>query len=349
MNKAGIHARYHDLNTVLRSEFVQPYHPMEVYLSTLPPWDGTTDHIARLAATIHVKGDVAFWERNFKKWLVAWFAGILDEQVVNHVILVLISETQGTYKTTWFQRLLAPALRNYFQPRPFTGKFGKDDRLAMAEFFLICIDELDTMPPSALNQLKAMVTELTVVERAPYAEFKEVRPHIASFCGTGNHLQFLSDPTGNRRMFPVEVTDIDDPYTTVVDYAGVYAQAYALYKSGFVYWFTAEEVAALNAYNRDFEAPSEEEELIRVFFRNPKPGETGLLLSASEIAAKIGVYTKKQLSLRKIATVLKGQGYVQMRKDGSRVYRVEEKSVEEIAAYRRTAANSDATEAELPF
>jgi len=48
-----------------------------------------------------------------KKWLVGMVAGWVDPSVVNNVILVLIGE-QGSYKTTWFNYLLPPELRQYF-------------------------------------------------------------------------------------------------------------------------------------------------------------------------------------------------------------------------------------------
>ena len=83
----------------------------------------------------------------------------------------------------------------------------------MAQYGLVCCEELDTMRPSELKQLKAAVTMPSIDERAAYAHFHEHRPHIASFCGTGNNMQFLSDPTGNRRWLPFEVESIESPRT----------------------------------------------------------------------------------------------------------------------------------------
>ena len=47
------------------------------------------------------------------------------------------------------------------------------------------------MRPAELNQLKAAMTMPSVDERAAYARYHEHRKHIASFCGTGNNVQFL--------------------------------------------------------------------------------------------------------------------------------------------------------------
>ena len=62
-----------------------------------------------------------------------------------------------------------------------------------------------------LNKLKAAMTMPSINERAAYARHHENRPHLASFCGTGNNVQFLSDPTGTRRWLPFEVVSIESP------------------------------------------------------------------------------------------------------------------------------------------
>ncbi len=75
----------------------------------------------------------------------------------------------------------------------------KDDIIALSQYALICYEELDTMSPSELNQLKTVVTMQYTNERAAYGHYAEQRKHINTFCGTGNNPEFLSDPTGNRR------------------------------------------------------------------------------------------------------------------------------------------------------
>jgi len=75
--------------------------------------------------------------------------------VVNNVILVLIGE-QGSYKTTWFNHILPPELRSYFYTKTNSNRMGRDDLLTLAQYGLVCCEELDTMRPSELNQLKAM-------------------------------------------------------------------------------------------------------------------------------------------------------------------------------------------------
>ena len=147
---------------------------------------------------------------SLKKWLVAMEAAWISPDVVNNVILVLIGE-QGAYKTTWFNYLLPPQLKHYFYTKTNANRMSKDDLLTLTQYALVCCEELDTMRPAELNQLKATVTMTSIDERAAYAYYHEHRKHIASFCGTGNNPQFLSDPTGNRRWLPFEVASIVSP------------------------------------------------------------------------------------------------------------------------------------------
>ena len=159
---------------------------------------------------------------SLKKWLVGMVAGWISEDVVNNVILVFIGE-QGAYKTTWFNYLLPPQLKQYFYTKTNANRMTRDDLLTLAQYGLVCCEELDTMRPAELNQLKAAVTMPSIDERAAYAHFHEHRKHIASFCGTGNNVSFLSDPTGNRRWLPFEVESIVSPREHPFCYEGIYS------------------------------------------------------------------------------------------------------------------------------
>ena len=109
----------------------------------------------------------------------------------------------------------------------------KDDLFTMTENLVINLEEIDTMPPSELNQLKAMVTQRYVDERRAYGRNKVHLPHVASFVATGNNLQVLTDDTGNRRWLPFEVEDIDSPWEADIPYEGIYSQTYALVTRNF--------------------------------------------------------------------------------------------------------------------
>lgn len=330
MNKEVKPVRIQDIYHVLNSEYVKPFNPFVNYFNSLKPWDGVTDYIGQLAATVHVRDNQEVFNEYFRKWFVAVVASLLDDRVVNHEILVLVGP-QGCYKTTWFQHLLSPELRRYFYTKVNSDRINKDDRLSLTEFALICMEEIDALNASELAQVKAMLSMVVVNERKAYAHFKESLPHIASFCGTTNNQQFLTDPTGNRRWLPFYVDSIDNPHTHPVNYEGVYAQLFALWKGDFRYWFTNDEIVAVNERNNQFEVPNLEEELILTYFRRPMPGEErATFVSTAHILSRINASVKQILTSTKVGIAMKKLGFEAVRAGGKRGYRVVEFTQDEV-------------------
>ena len=338
-----------DMYRVIESDYVEPFNPFTSYLLSLEPWNGCPA-IKVLAMSITIKGGQKkqeLFEMCLRRWLVAMVAGWVDDDVVNHEILVLIGE-QGSYKTTWFQHLLPPELRHYFYTKSNASRMTRDDLITLTQYALICCEELDTMRPAELNQLKAAVTMKTIDERAAYAHYHEHRNHIASFCGTGNNVQFLSDPTGNRRWLPFEVEYLVDPRDNEPMWDMVYAEAYHLYRSGFQYWFTRDEIAQLSQHNEAFEAPKQELELIREMFRVPGPGEQGEFITRTGIMRAIGWNPALRLNINNIGPAMKELGFPRMRTESERGYRVcrynEMEKAEQKYAKAAIAKNEDESE-----
>ncbi|WP_294721125.1 VapE domain-containing protein [Prevotella sp.] len=315
------------------------------------PSVGDRDYIRELAQTVRVKGgeqEQKLWHFYLKKWLVGMVASWLSDDVVNNVILVLIGE-QGAYKTTWFNYLLPPPLKQYFYTKTNANRMSKDDILTLAQYALVCCEELDTMRPAELNQLKAAVTMSSIDERAAYAHYHEHRKHIASFCGTGNNTQFLSDPTGNRRWLPFEVESIVSPRDHPFHYEGIYSQALALYKSGFQYWFTKEEIQELNRHNKQFETPHLERELVSLYFRVPMESENGMFMTSARAIQIIGTGISQKLNPTRVGLAFNELGFQRVRYHGIRGYLVIQRTAEEMQAYQKGIILNDDTEDDLPF
>ena len=312
---------------------------------------GENNYIRELAQTVRVKGgeqEQMLWHLYLKKWLVGMVASWISDDVVNNVILVLIGE-QGAYKTTWFNYLLPPPLKQYFYTKTNANRMSKDDILTLAQYALVCCEELDTMRPAELNQLKAAVTMPSIDERAAYAHYHEHRKHIASFCGTGNNTQFLSDPTGNRRWLPFEVESIVSPRDHPFHYEGIYSQALALYKSGFQYWFTKEEIQELNRHNRQFETPHLERELVSLYFRVPQEGENGMFMTSARAIQIIGTGISQKLNPTRVGLSFNELGFQRVRYHGIRGYLVIQRTAEEMQAYQKGIILNNETEDDLPF
>ena len=280
------------------------------------------------------------WRVCFKKWFVAMVASWMRDEVVNHQVLVLIGR-QGIYKTTWLEHLIPPHLRAYTCKLANSTDLNKDERMRIAEFGLISLDEIDSMNNRELNQLKSIITATDVNERAAYAYTKERRIRLASFCASGNRRDFLTDITGNRRWLPFEVESILNPFHTILPYEQLYAQAWALAQDPlFSYWFDLDEIEVLEEHNQHFRDESNEEQLLPILFDVPAEGR-GEFMTTAQISERLVTYgnIKKPMALSRLGMVLGTAGYkATKRKIGNtqtRGWIVYQRDTDEISALRR--------------
>ena len=280
------------------------------------------------------------WRICFKKWFVAMVASWMKDEVVNHQVLVLIGR-QGIYKTTWLEHLLPPHLRAYACKLANSSDLNKDERLRIAEFGLISLDEIDSMNNRELNQLKSVITASDVNERAAYAYTKERRVRLASFCASGNRRDFLTDITGNRRWLPFEVESILNPFYTTLPYDLMYAQAWALAQDPlFGYWFDLNEIEVLEQHNQHFRDESNEEQLLPILFDIPAEGK-GEFLTTAQISERLVTYgnIKKPMALSRLGVLMSSMGYRSVQRQigchRGRGWIVYQRDTDEIAHMKR--------------
>ena len=261
-----------EIDWEVHSEYVKDFNPFLDYLERLPPWDGN-DYILAQAAGVIVEGGLEACKdfiECFRRWFVAMVAAWINPEVVNHMVLVLIGR-QGIGKTRWMNHLLPPSLRSYYCTQNGIGRNDKDTEIALSQYALINCEELDKMSLGDMNAMKRAITLNYTNVRKPYDRYAERRPHIATFCGTGNNEKFLNDPTGTRRWLAFKVESILSPLVMPFEYEGLYAQAYYLYKEGFQYWFDDSEAA--DQRNSRFMVPNLERQLVYRYFLKPKEDE----------------------------------------------------------------------------
>ena len=262
-----------------------------------------------------------FWRMCFKKWFVAMVASWIKDEVVNHQVLVLIGK-QGIYKTTWLERLIPQHLRDYCCKLANATQLSKDDRLRIAEFGLINLDELDALTPRELNAMKSVITASDVNERVAYGYTKERRVRLASFCASSNKREFLTDITGNRRWLPFEVETIQNPFDTIILYDRLYAQARYLVQYGFNYWFDLDDINRIEEHNDAFRAQESEEQLLPILFDVPAEG-FGEFMTTAQISERLVSYgnIKKPIAVSHLGMLLSKSGYKSVTR-GSRNARV---------------------------
>ena len=339
--ETGANMSAKEILTVLNagSSYIPRVHPLRDYVLSLNPYTpDQPDWIDFVASQVHVRESPqgvqypiggtpsnsleeassgsnadALWRICFKKWFVAMVATWLKDEVVNHQVLVLIGR-QGIFKTTWLERLIPPHLRAYCCKLANATQLSKDDRLRIAEFGLINMDELDAMTPRELSAMKSVITSTDVNERAAYGYTKERRVRLASFCASSNKREFLTDMTGNRRWLPFEVESIQNPFYTTLPYDLMYAQALYLIENEFNYWFDLEEIDRLEEHNEAFRAQDSEEQLLPILFDIPAEGK-GEFMTTAQISERLVSYgnIKKPMSVTQLGHLLGKVGYKPVR------------------------------------
>ena len=336
----GLQITAREVLAVLQSHRIPDVHPLRDYVQNCRPYtDDQPDWIAWLAEQVKVSGgesEQQLWGKTFRKWFVAMVASWLKDEVVNQQVLVLIGK-QGIFKTTWLEHLLPPELRAYSCKMANSTQLNKDERLRIAEYGLIALDEIDAMSAKELNVMKSVITASDISERAAYGYTKERRIRLASFCASGNKQEFLTDLTGNRRWLPFLTESIDNPFYISLPYEQIYAEAKYLIDNGFQYWFDLHDIDELEAHNDDFRAQENEEQLLSVYFDIPAAGY-GQFMTTAEISDKLVIKgsIKKPMSMSRLGMVLQQAGFQSKRVGKTRLrgWIVRERDTEEINANR---------------
>ena len=339
--ESGVSIGAKEVLAVLQSHTIPDVHPLREYVEHCHPYEEThPDWIGLLAGQVNVEGgaqEQELWAYCFKKWFVAMVASWMKDEIVNQQVLVLIGR-QGIFKTTWLERLLPPQLRAYGCKMANTSQLNKDERLRIAEYGLIALDEIDSMSVKELNVMKSVITASDISERAAYGYTKERRIRLASFCASGNKQEFLTDLTGNRRWLPFHVRSIVNPFDTHQMYDLIYGQAKYLIEHGFQYWFDLEDITWLENHNDSFRSQENEEQLLRVYFDIPDEGREQFMTTAeiSERLVTMGSI-KKPMPINRLGMLLKKAGF-QSKQIGTgsrtRGWLVRERSIDEVLANR---------------
>lgn len=158
---------------------------------------------------------------------------------------------------------------------------GNSTEIKLALMGLINLDEFDRLSVRKMAQLKNLMQIPSLNVRKAYKRNYSQLPRIASFIGTSNRKDLLTDPTGSRRFICVEVETMID--CTDINHDQLYAQLKHELLSGTRYWFTTDEEAEIQRHNEEFYRIMPEEEIFRGHFRAAASDEDCELLSLADI------------------------------------------------------------------
>lgn len=210
-----------DVVRYLDSDRIPIFNPIEDFLFGLDVrWDGH-DRIRELAARGPCNN--RHWADLFYRWFLNMVAHWrqTDRKYANCTVPLLVGP-QAYRKSTFCRSLLPPELQAYYTDRiDFSNK--RDTEISLNRFALINMDEFDQNRVNQQAFLKHILQKPIVNVRRPHGTATQEMRRYASFIGTSNHKDLLTDTSGSRRYIVVDVTGPID--CSPIDYEQLYAQA----------------------------------------------------------------------------------------------------------------------------
>lgn len=296
---------------LLKSDFIESFNPFYLFFSSdgipveLPAIPKITEQvyesplIDKLSASIENRNP-AFTNFFLRKWIVSV---VSSAHKIHSPLLLALLGRQNTGKTEFFRRLFPPELAPYYAESKLDKE--KDDELLMTENLIIMDDELGGKSKQESKKLNSITSKQWYSLRRPYGDHNEKILRLAVLCGTSNYNEIMSDPTGNRRIIPIEVDNIDKNLYNSINKKDMWLEAFKLYKDGFDWRVTENDIPYLNRDHVQYEIVIKERELLAKYY---EPGDD-LRLTATEIAVEIEFHTRQKISIVNIGKEMENLGF----------------------------------------
>jgi len=213
------------------------YHPIRDYLGGL-----CHDDKARLDSwLIRNAGaeDSPYTRAVGRAFLISMVARVMQPGCKVDTTLALVGP-QGIGKSTLCRVLAGDAYFSDSMPSITGRNSDRDTRAHLRGMWLVEIAEMAATRRSDGEDLKAFMTASTDRIRLPYGRREIENPRQCVFIGTTNDDQFLTDPTGNRRYWPVNCSSQIDTEGLAAERDQLFAEALAAYRAGDRWWFDPE-------------------------------------------------------------------------------------------------------------
>lgn len=245
------------------------YHPVKEYLQSVR-WDGT----ARIEQLFHYflgAEDNLYTRQVSRKWFTAAVARIYEPGIKFDNMLVFVGKA-GLGKS-WLIDKLAGA---WFSDTSVDLRNKKEAMEEMQGVWIMEWGELTSFRTSSIEAVKAFVSKRSDNFRAAYDRRMQDHARQCIFVGTTNKPEFLSDPDGNRRFWPVHVNQVTPQRSVGKDFTKelrdqLWAEACYMYAQGEPL-ILDEQVAELAEYVQQSHMETDErEQLIGLYLEKPMP------------------------------------------------------------------------------
>tara|TARA_R110000824_G_scaffold303710_1_gene491510 strand:- start:3487 stop:4824 length:1338 start_codon:yes stop_codon:yes gene_type:complete len=241
-----------------------------------------------------------------RRWLIQCVARAMEPGCKADCVLILVGP-QGARKSTTFRILGSP---EYFCDTPMD--IGSSNAyMQIHRAWIYEVAELDSIRRARNSSTKAFLSAQEDTFRLPYARQTVTLKRHTVFCGTTNKAEFITDETGSRRYWPVQVGKMDTDWTEH-NRSQLWSEAVVAYKNGEKWYLENETQEELNEQSSDFRQFDPWHEIIERYIK-----ANGVNISTTELmeqGLKLEKYQMTRASEMRVGDIMRQLGFDRVRR-----------------------------------
>ena len=272
----GVYSPTKTKDAVLAVAASRAYHPIKEYLKELPEWDGIKRVDALLVDYFGAERN-SYTESVIRKTLVAAVARIYHPGTKFDSVLIL-NGPQGIGKSTFFAKLAGTWFSDSLSLTDMRDKSGPEK---LQGYWILELGELAGMRKADVETVKSFISRVDDKYRASYGLNVESHPRQCIIVGSTNaESGFLRDITGNRRFWPVRISDngAKKPWHLAKEEVEqIWAETIAIYKSGEKLYLEGQDATIAMSEQAGAMESDEREGIVRDYLDTLLPDEWGIM------------------------------------------------------------------------
>ena len=273
-----------------------PYHPVRDYLNRLQ-WDGEerigtwlSDYMG--AEALPVVSEIG------KRFLMSCVARVMEPGCKVDTVTIL-QGPQGARKSTGLQALCGP---EWFGDTALDLR-NKDALAMLRGRWIYEWSELDSLRRRDSSTVKAFIASQVDRYRPAYGRNILERPRQCVFVGTTNEAEFLTDASGERRFWPVQVRTVDLEGIKR-DRDQLWAEALTWYREERRWWLSEEMAGQLEVLQEHYKQSDTWAEALRAWVAMPTQARGFELREAMEDGLGLETRDQHTSNLKRLVNVL---------------------------------------------
>jgi|TARA_R110002167_G_scaffold132696_2_gene317050 predicted P-loop ATPase len=241
-----------------------------------------------------------------RRWLIQCVARAMEPGCKADCVLILVGP-QGARKSTTFRILGSP---EYFCDTPMD--IGSSNAyMQIHRAWIYEVAELDSIRRARNSSTKAFLSAQEDTFRLPYARQTVTLKRHTVFCGTTNKAEFITDETGSRRYWPIQVGKMDTDWTEH-NRSQLWAESAVAYKNGEKWFLEDQAQNVLDEQSSDFRQFDPWHEIVERYIR-----ANGLNMSTTDLmeqGLKLEKYQMTRASEMRVGDIMRQLGFDRVRK-----------------------------------